>query len=1150
MKHLILSLLFTSACIANTPMHFIFVTIDDLSRESLGIHGCTIPNISPNMDTLAQEGIRFDHVHVQSANCTPSRNIISSGQYQQNNLIFQLGKEGAGNHKSFPAIPDVFRAAGYHTGLMGKNSHMSAFEPYSGFDIIYDSYGSTREPQNIYDKITQAYADAATEGKPLYFNLNIYDPHTGWYNWDHKNGEPSGDTSNAPSALYTKNDVPYPSWFPSLSAGEQIDSETGYSLMDEIAAYYNTVKRCDDSIGKMLKAIEDAEATENTIIVLVSDHGAQLPGAKTQLYDHSTRSPLFVKWPGVTTANTVDNTHMIASFDLLPTFCEMIGQPIPADVDGRSFAPLLQGGSLPVWRDYVYKQQNDRNKMRALQTTQWLYIFNPWSNGTDQVGSVATGMLSWRLIQAAGAAGNTAAQDYADFFLYREVEELYDVANDPDCLINLAQDPTYTSELNIMRARMEQEMIDCGDDLVLPAFQNRTDPIALSDYIDANTAMQDAMKDDPEHLRNVFYDPHDDWMDLGHTIFEPFGEWGIWNPDTTGVSLVNVSANTIDFNTGQNMVEFDGSVADQARLTTSSIIDTSAMERLKLDFQSADDAAFGNGATLQLQFDDGNGWQTFKTISNDGAKNEICELPAGGLPDAMRFGVLCDFNGSGGKIYIDDLRLTAWQDWSPQPNNAPFDATNHATIRLTFEFETSNFSTTDRLLLEYYNGTSWELLKAYDYSYVLLDGKRYSEVLDLDPGSTAFTDAIEFRFRSETTDAGQSFALYNYQIESRDASGNTIRALDDSYASTEPRAIVIAAPGILDNDSAGPGSPLQAELVSGVSHGILEFNSDGSFVYAATNGYTGEDSFTYRAINEEVSNTATVTLTTNSSTIPSSGELPFSDDFESATTGGSGTAPGWTDEGATWIGSSDGVGDSIGVRMRSGNSLMTKPLDTSGYTDINITFQGKSEGLSSGEEMALQWSADGSTNWQTVGIVPHTVTTYQEFNFEFPEGAENNPSFALRFKGNAPSNTERGYFDNVVVTGTPMSADPISSFNEWATTHGVAETDDALLDYAFNINPHLSKRYTMSGNSGLPLWDFSETNSDRLTIQFIRRIQAADISYIVQFTGDLKDDWDDATTTEVVIPIDSEFEQVSVSDTMTPSAAHQRFARVKVESLP
>ena len=121
-----------------TKLNVVFITLDDLSYESLGVNGCKVPNISPHMDRIAKSGMRFERFHVQASNCIPSRALMMTGMYQQKNKIFSLGKAGAGNQLIRNTIPTVFRDAGYHTGIMGKNSHHNPFDPYTGFDVEYD----------------------------------------------------------------------------------------------------------------------------------------------------------------------------------------------------------------------------------------------------------------------------------------------------------------------------------------------------------------------------------------------------------------------------------------------------------------------------------------------------------------------------------------------------------------------------------------------------------------------------------------------------------------------------------------------------------------------------------------------------------------------------------------------------------------------------------------------------------------------------------------------------------------------------------------------------------------------------------------------------------------------------------------------------
>lgn len=1138
---LLATYLFASCTHAQT--NFIFVTIDDLSRESLGIHGCTIPGISPNLDSLAQSGLRFEHCHVQSANCTPSRNIMSSGLYQQRNRVFSLGSEGAGNHHTLPALPDVFRTAGYHTGLMGKNGHMSPFEPYSGFDVIYDSYGSTRDPENIYSKLSSAFSDAAAAGKPLYFNLNIFDPHTGWYKWDHAAGDFKVTTEVDPSIIYDETDIPYPTWFPPLSEAEQIDPSTGNSMKDELAAYYNTVKRADDSIARMLDAIEDAGQTENTILVVVADHGMQEPAVKTQLYDHSTRSPLFVVWPGVTSSNTVNDTHMIASFDLLPTFAEMISQPIPAGMDGRSFAPIIKGESIPEWRDYIYKQQNDRNKMRAIQTPELLYIYNPWSDGSTQVGTVDTGMLCWRRIKAAGDSGtNAAAHAYAEFFLYRTVEELYDITNDPDCLTNLFSSAAYSNEVAMMQDLMLQEMIASDDHLVLNAFTNwlnTANPAFNAQFVADQTAFQNTQADDPNYARDVFYDPHDDWHELGKTLFEPSGEWDIWTPESGSISI---NGGAGDADSGPSCIEFNGSAADLSRLIVSNPIDTSAFTQLKLDAIFIDAAAFSGGATVSFQYNDGSGWQTFQTITGAGKKNLTFELPGGGLPESMQFGILADMNGTGGSIYMDHARLTAWQDWAAKLTDTPFDASNMATVRLAFNFECQNFSDTDRLLLEYYDGANWELLEGYDFSYVLLADKLYTDTIDMSADDYSFPTNLQFRFRSESTGSGQAFTVSDYTIETRSASDDTPKAFDDSYSATAPVGIVVSAPGVLDNDSSGSGGVLTASVLTNVSHGILEFNSDGSFVYAITNGHTGTDSFNYVAVNSSLlSSTATVSLAINE---PVSDPIIFFDDFESGTV----TTGGWeyADEAkSTYYMGGAAYNGEFGANQRKGGSI-TKTVSTVGYTDIKVQYWRKGNTLTDpGDALVVAWSTNG-ISW--IELENTTDENWAYTSNSLPASAADQPELSVRLGVNSTLWAHKAYFDDVLIQGTPTaSGSALTNFSDWATTHGVATNNAYLLDYAFNINPHLSERYPLAadGSSGLTVWELSKTE-EKLIVEFVRRKQASDLTYKAQFTDSLMTNWTDAVLGETITPINDEFERVSVSDSITTATATNRFGRVIV----
>jgi N-sulfoglucosamine sulfohydrolase len=210
-----------------------------------------------------------------------------------------------------------------------------------------------------------------------------------------------------------------------------------------------------------------------------------LPFAKTQLYHHSTRTPLIVRWPGVIPAGAVDERHMVSAVDFLPTLLEIIGAPLPNGLDGRSFAPLLRGQT-QEGRDMVVKEYNEnaggsRDPMRAVQTKRFLYLFNAWSNGERVARTATQGTSTYRRMKEL-ARTDPAIAARLDLFDHRVVEELYDVEQDPDCRKNLIDDPAHRQDLAELRQSLEAWMVKTNDPM-LEVFRQRHDPAARDAYM-------------------------------------------------------------------------------------------------------------------------------------------------------------------------------------------------------------------------------------------------------------------------------------------------------------------------------------------------------------------------------------------------------------------------------------------------------------------------------------------------------------------------------------------------------------------------------------------------------------------------------------------------------------------------------------------
>jgi len=235
-----------------------------------------------------------------------------------------------------------------------------------------------------------------------------------------------------------------------------------------LAQYYSSVRRCDDTVGKILQALDDEGLRQRTIIIFLSDNGIAVPFAKSNCYVASTRTPLIVSWPGRVAAGAVERDHFVYTVDLLPTVLEALGHPVPSGLHGFSFLALLDG-QRQAGRDRVFTVYNETSarasyEMRAVQDRHFGYIFNAWSDGRKTYKAESMEGLTFRAMQAA-AEEDPAIAARVELWLHRVPEELYDLATDPDCKVNLAGDSRYAGELARLRASLAEWLASIGDPL-------------------------------------------------------------------------------------------------------------------------------------------------------------------------------------------------------------------------------------------------------------------------------------------------------------------------------------------------------------------------------------------------------------------------------------------------------------------------------------------------------------------------------------------------------------------------------------------------------------------------------------------------------------------------------------------------------------
>ena len=493
-KLLVASVLIANLAVSNTTYanvaaaekpNVLIITVDDMSADSLGVFGCKLPETSPNIDALAHQGMRFNKAHVVVGNCFPSRNVMWSGLYPHNTGVEGFYQVRDASHLH---LADLTQQAGYFTGIQHKVGHSTPYSPYPSWDVDLDTdhQGRKRDikaAKSYFDGTSQGIQQAKNANKPFCMVINVSDPHKPFFA-EGKGGATVPD-KNVPSKVFTAADVPVP--------GFLFDDPV---VRKELAHYYSSVRRADDCVGAILKALDESGQRDNTIIMFLSDHGMPLPFAKTQVYHHSSHTPLCLIVPGVTSADTVDSTHMVSAVDLLPTLLELTNIKHPKRMDGRSFASLLKGETQHN-RDYIIKEYSEnaggsRDPMRSVQTEKHLYIFNPWSNGSRIMATATTGTPTYRRM-AELAKTDEQINARHDLYQHRVPEELYDIQRDPDCLVNLINSAEHQPELTRLTSILEKWMQDTGDNM-LPVFQNRTDAAVREAYVVAQEAEAEARK--------------------------------------------------------------------------------------------------------------------------------------------------------------------------------------------------------------------------------------------------------------------------------------------------------------------------------------------------------------------------------------------------------------------------------------------------------------------------------------------------------------------------------------------------------------------------------------------------------------------------------------------------------------------------------
>lgn len=452
-----------------TSPNVVLIAVDDLNYDAMTWLGGQISGLTPNIDRLASEGMRFTQAFNTHSRCAPSRGSMLTGLYQDRYCT----KPGTGNttvKESVKPLSAVLKETlGYRTGILGKETHYRPKEHYQWDTFVHmTDMGMGRDPDRYYDAADAFFKQAKADGKPFFLSANSHDPHRPFAGSD---GEMRSLKKRFKSEI--KNRPGNPEFYPPMPV-DRFSMEDGYvpgfmpdlpEIREEVADYLNSTYRCDLFVGKIMQALKNNELEDNTLVVFLSDNGMHFPFAKSNCYLTSVKTPLVFYWKGHISAGTTCDS-LISTVDLMPTILDIVGGSAPHDMDGQSFVDLLQDPSKKI-RDFAFASINAKGKqefqMRTIIGERYGYIYNHFADGKQMFyGGKYPGGLSLKAMVAA-ANHDPEMQKRIDFMYYRTKEEFYDYRQDADALTNLVDSQPHATEVNRMRNEMLKVLEMNGD---------------------------------------------------------------------------------------------------------------------------------------------------------------------------------------------------------------------------------------------------------------------------------------------------------------------------------------------------------------------------------------------------------------------------------------------------------------------------------------------------------------------------------------------------------------------------------------------------------------------------------------------------------------------------------------------------------------
>ena len=456
------SLLTGAAPLSQRP-NLLYVFSDQQFAEAMSCAGSPWVK-TPNIDSLAATGVRFNQAYTTHPLCSPARSSMLTGFMPHQTGV--TGNELTIHPELQPQeMGWVFQKAGYRSTYVGKGHlpNYTRLEPSHGFEVL-PALGDAA--------ITAAGVNflSAKHDRPFLFVVSFNQPHAICelvHMAEPAEGKMFANKSKLSLAELTKKSPPLPDNFdpptPVPGAAGRVSTK-GWSPEQwrrYLYAYYQYVEEVDTNVGKLLQALRTSGQDQNTLVIFSSDHGdglaAHHTSGKNLFYEEMSRVPFIMSFPGRTQPSKVDHEHLVSTgLDLMPTLCDYAGIAVPAGLTGHSIRPLAEGGQTNQWRDQVVAEcggggvQGVTVPGRMVRTKQFKY--------TAYSSTYRPPEKKAKAARKTRGTANTPARGVeplpAKNLGHNPLEELFDLQKDPGEKNNLAAQAEFKDVLSEHQQRL------------------------------------------------------------------------------------------------------------------------------------------------------------------------------------------------------------------------------------------------------------------------------------------------------------------------------------------------------------------------------------------------------------------------------------------------------------------------------------------------------------------------------------------------------------------------------------------------------------------------------------------------------------------------------------------------------------------------